>query len=164
MSTEKVPGDQDALQHHHLLTTRETAEPGVLAPAQPRTSVLLPPLTTQASCLPAPLPEFTSTPRPQLFSCWLVLPPALKIGQLPVCSSKAACLRWPAELIRREGGGASKRLWLLAPPICCPRTPQDLEAASRRGWQAELLSQPSIAPLCSAKAAAAGAPSSGQPA
>lgn len=52
----------------------------------------LPPLTALASSLPAPSPETTSTPWPELYACWLALPPALKIGQLPALQFKGSLL------------------------------------------------------------------------
>lgn len=69
-------------------------EPSVLAPAQPRTAVPLPlpPLTSLASSLPALLPEITSTLWPELYACWLALPPALKIRQLPALQFKGSLL------------------------------------------------------------------------
>ena len=70
---------------HHQ---RGTAEPGVLVTPQPRTAVPLPPLTPLASSRPAPLPQITNIPQPELFTCWFALPPARKIGQLPASQFK----------------------------------------------------------------------------
>lgn len=89
----RSPGQLAAPVNSHLLITREGLQSLVCLylPSQGQ-PLPLPPMTALAFSLPTPLPEVTSTPWPELYACWLALPPALKIGQLLALQFKGSLL------------------------------------------------------------------------